>query len=69
LLYVPLDGPSGSDLTLATFSGHRMLADIGALSSDQFQGQNGRMSVPGKTRDITEIGKASRRSMKWLRLW
>ena len=39
LLARPLRGQSGSDLTLATFSGDRMLADIRVLSSDEFQGR------------------------------
>jgi len=49
LLSNPLRGQSASDLTLATFSGDRMLADIRVLSSDEFQGRG-----PGtKGEDLT----------------
>jgi len=49
LLAGPLRGQGASDLTLARFSGDRMLADIRVLSSDEFQGRG-----PGtKGEDLT----------------
>ena len=49
LLAVPSHGQGASDLTLANFSGDRILADIRVLSSDEFQGRG-----PGtKGEDLT----------------